>query len=163
TKDTKTNFVFFPVFRDFRVFRGSEMTMRMPAEWEPHRATWVAWPHHEPDWLGKLATIPWVYAEIVRVLAEFEPVEILCQSTEVREAALVALEAHGVNQDNLTLHKVRTDRVWLRDSAPTGVIDSDGNVVLLNWKFNGWAKYPNFDEDASVGNAMARLRVLGRE
>jgi agmatine deiminase len=135
----------------------------MPAEWEPHRATWVAWPHHEPDWPGKLAAIPWVYAEIVRVLAEFEPVEILCQSNEVREAALVALDSHGVNLENVTLHKVRTDRVWLRDSAPTGAIDSDGNVVLLNWKFNGWAKYPNFDEDASVGNAMARLRVLRRE
>ena len=50
----------------------------MPAEWEPHRATWIGWPHHEPDWPGKLGPIPWVYAEIARVLAEHEPVEILC-------------------------------------------------------------------------------------
>ena len=43
---------------------------RMPAEWEKHKATWIAWPHHEPDWPGKLAPIPWVYAEIVRALSE---------------------------------------------------------------------------------------------
>jgi agmatine deiminase len=50
---------------------------RMPAEWEPHEATWISWPHHEPDWPGKLAAIPWVYGEIVRALAAHERVEIL--------------------------------------------------------------------------------------
>src|SRR4051812_17731918 len=45
---------------------------RMPAEWEPHRATWICWPHHEPDWPGKIGPIPWVYAEIARVIAEHE-------------------------------------------------------------------------------------------
>ena len=68
---------------------------RMPAEWEPHRATWIAWPHHEPDWPGKLAPIPWVYAEIARVLADFEPVEILCHSEPVYENAGAILESHG--------------------------------------------------------------------
>ena len=57
--------------------------LRMPAEWEPHRATWISWPHHEPDWPASSAPIPWVYAEIVRVLAAHEPVEILCHSEEV--------------------------------------------------------------------------------
>ena len=95
----------------------------MPAEWEPHRATWIAWPHHEPDWPGKLGPIPWVYAEIARVIAEHEPVEILCQSADVAAAAREALDAHGVRRDRVRLHVVPTDRVWLRDSAPTGVID----------------------------------------
>ncbi|MBI3050436.1 MAG: agmatine deiminase family protein [Acidobacteria bacterium] len=134
----------------------------MPAEWEPHRATWVAWPHHEPDWPGKLAAIPWVYAEIARVLADHEPVEILCQTSDVVEGARVALEAHGVRRDRITLHRVSTDRVWLRDSAPTGVIDSAGDVVLVNWAFNGWAKYPNWEQDARVGAAVARLTALRR-
>ena len=61
--------------RDLRFAAGA---LRMPAEWEPHRATWIGWPHHEPDWPGKFASIPWVYAEIARVLAEHEPLEILC-------------------------------------------------------------------------------------
>ena len=68
----------------------------MPAEWEPHRATWIAWPHHEPDWPGKLAAIPWVYAEIVRILASHEQVEILCHDEGVLGDAQTALDAHGV-------------------------------------------------------------------
>jgi agmatine deiminase len=130
---------------------------RMPAEWEPHRATWIAWPHHEPDWPGKLGPIPWVYAEIARVLAAHEPVEILCHSDDVRERAHVALAAHDVRLDRVRLHIVPSDRVWLRDSAPTGVHGPDGGVTLLNWAFNGWAKYDNFQLDAGVGAAIAAL------
>lgn len=135
----------------------------MPAEWEPHRATWIAWPHHEPDWPGKLASIPWVYAEIARVLADHEPLEILCHNREVMEGARLALEAHGVRRNRVALHHVPTDRVWLRDSAPIGVINSEGDVVLLNWAFNGWAKYPNWQQDAEVGPAVARLTGLRGE
>ena len=134
----------------------------MPAEWEPHRATWISWPHHEPDWPGKLAPIPWVYAEIARVLAEFEAVEILCHSEEVRESARASLAAHGVRTDRVGLHLVPTDRVWLRDSAPTGVLDESGRVVLVNWAFNGWAKYDNWQRDLDVGAAMAASTGLPR-
>jgi agmatine deiminase len=132
----------------------------MPAEWEPHRATWISWPHHEPDWPGKLAPIPWVYAEIARVLADVEPVEILCHSDEVREAARTALDAHAVRMDRVRLHVVPTDRVWLRDSAPTAVLDASGNAVLLDWAFNGWAKYDNWQLDATVGGAIASITGL---
>ena len=123
----------------------------MPAEWEPHRATWISWPHYEPDWPGKLEAIHWVYAEVVRVLAPYEPVEILCQSESVQDRARAALGSHGVAEDRIQLHLVETDRTWLRDSAPTGVIDSSGDVTLLHWAFNGWAKYQNWQRDASVG------------
>src|SRR5262245_17527633 len=115
-------------------------SLRMPAEWEPHEATWIAWPHHEPDWPGKLAPIPWVYAEIVRVLHQHERVEILCFNEEVRESARAHLEAHGVRK-NYQLHLVPNDRVWLRDSAPTATMHRDGTIALLNWRFNAWAKY----------------------
>lgn len=135
----------------------------MPAEWEPHRATWISWPHHEPDWPGKLGPIPWVYAEIVRVLAAHEPVEILCHSSDVTDAARRALDSHGVARTSVRLHEVPTDRVWLRDSGPTGVIDATGNVRLLNWAFNGWAKYSNWASDAQVGSAIARITGLPRE
>ena len=133
---------------------------RMPAEWERHRATWIAWPHHEPDWPGKLGPIPWVYAEIARVLAEHEIVEILCHSNEVRSAAREALTAHQVHPDRFRLHVVPTDRVWLRDSAPTAVHDADGRVILVNWGFNAWAKYDNWHRDADVGRAVAQISGL---
>ena len=134
----------------------------MPAEWEPHRATWIAWPHHEPDWPGKLGAIPWVYAEIARVLANHEQVEILCHDGSVMAAAQAALDAHGVRAARIRLHIVPTDRVWLRDSAPTAAIDDAGRVVLVNWAFNGWAKYPNWTQDAGVGAAIARITGLPR-
>jgi agmatine deiminase len=138
------------------------LARRMPAEWERHKATWIAWPHHEPDWPGKLAPIPWVYAEIVRALSEHERVEILCHDETVAENARTLLGAHGVKEGSYRLHPVSSDRVWLRDSAPTGVIRADGQVELVNWGFNGWAKYDNYKKDALVGREIARLTGLPR-
>jgi agmatine deiminase len=140
----------------------SKQQFVMPAEWAPHRATWISWPHHEPDWPGKIAAIGWVYAEIVRLIAAHEPVEILCHDEAVRASAIEALATHGVKTDRVSLHIVPTDRVWLRDSAPTAVHDAAGAVKLLNWHFNGWAKYDNWQRDAQVGRAMAAITGLDR-
>jgi len=136
----------------------------MPAEWEPHDATWIAWPHHEPDWPGKLEAVRWAYAEIVRVLAASERVELLCHDQGVRADAAAALAAHDVPSDRYRLHVVPTDRAWLRDSAPTGVV-ADGPtdaaaVALVRWRFTAWAKYDNYARDAAVPDAVARLSGL---
>ena len=138
------------------------LARRMPAEWEWHKATWIAWPHHEPDWPGKLAPIPWVYAEIVRVLSGTERIEILCHDESVAENAKTLLGAHGVKEGSYRLHPVSNDRVWLRDSAPTGVIRADGKVELVNWGFNGWAKYDNYKKDAEIGRQVERISGLPR-
>lgn len=132
---------------------------RWPAEWGPHAATWIGWPHHRPDWPGKFEPIPWVYAEIVRVLHAHEPVHILCNGEETREQALRALEAHGVALDRCHLHLVPTDRVWVRDSGPTGVYGPDG-FRWICWKFNAWAKYENYRSDQQVARAVAELSGL---
>jgi agmatine deiminase len=137
------------------------VSYRFPAEWSPHAATWIAWPHHEPDWPGKLAPIPWVYAEIVRVLHRHERVEILCHDEEVRESARVHLDAHSV-RENFRLHVVPNDRVWVRDSGPTFVLDDNGRTFLVNWRFNAWAKYSNYERDAKVGAAVERITGLPR-
>jgi agmatine deiminase len=134
--------------------------MHFPAEWSRHSATWIAWPHHEPDWPGKLAAIPWVYAEIARVLHEHERVEILCHDERVRDEASRHLAAHGV-ASNVRLHIVPTDRVWLRDSAPT-VVRNAGSVTLVNWRFNAWAKYDNYARDERVGEEVARITGFDR-
>jgi agmatine deiminase len=137
------------------------VSYRFPAEWSPHAATWIAWPHHEPDWPGKLAPIPWVYAEIVRVLHRHERVEILCHDEEVRESARAHLDAHSV-RENFRLHVVPNDRVWVRDSGPTFVLDDNGRTFLVNWRFNAWAKYSNYERDAKVGAAVERITGLPR-
>lgn len=131
-------------------------TLRMPAEWEPHRATWIAWPHNPADWPGKFETIPWVYVEIVRVLAASEHVEILCQSESARDAAEGLLRRSGVTE-NFTFHLCPTDRSWLRDSAPTGVLSREGGLSWVQWRFNAWAKYDNYSEDSRVPARIAGL------
>lgn len=143
---------------------GSTDTSRrlMPAEWAPHSATWIAWPHHEPDWPGKLGAIPWVYAEIVRALHRHERVEILCHDESVRDSARTALDAHDVSAGGYRLHIVPTDRVWLRDSAPTFTVTSGREIELINWRFNGWAKYENHSLDERVGEAIGKITGLQR-
>jgi agmatine deiminase len=137
---------------------------RMPAEWEAHDATWIAWPHHEPDWPGKLDAIRWDYAEIVRALAAGgERIEILCNDASIAQDATDTLAAHDVQPSAYRLHTVPTDRAWLRDSAPTGVV-ADGRteppVALVRWQFNAWAKYPNYADDAKVPDAIAATTRL---
>ncbi|HXY30546.1 MAG TPA: agmatine deiminase family protein [Gemmatimonadaceae bacterium] len=136
--------------------RGSA-SVRMPAEWEPHAATWIAWPHHEPDWPGKFESIPWVYTEIVRALHRSEPVEILCHDAEAREDATRHLRAHGIDLARVRLHLVPTDRVWVRDSGPTGVFDAGGAPHWVAWSFTAWAKYDNYTLDRHVAREVARL------
>jgi agmatine deiminase len=134
--------------------------VRWPAEWERHDATWIAWPHYEPDWPGKFETIPWVYAEIVRTLQAHERVEVLCHTGMVRESAARCLDAHGVDASRFRLHDCPTDRVWLRDSAPTAVLTRTGEVEWTRWGFNAWAKYENFAQDRDVGAALSRCTGL---
>ncbi len=131
------------------------LPFRMPAEWEPHVATWIGWPHLEADWPGKFEPIPWVYAEIVRALHRSERVEILCHNDSVRDDARAKLQAHGCNPANYRLHLVPSDRIWMRDSGPTAVHDAAGSVALIHWRFNAWAKYENYALDAQVGEAVA--------
>ncbi len=134
----------------------SRASRRWPAEWEPHAATWLGWPHHRPDWPDKFETIPWVYAEIVRTIHRHEPVHILCDGEQTRDDAVTALQAHGVDLSRCSLHLVPTDRVWLRDSGPTGVYGADG-FAWIRWGFNAWAKYPNHAHDEKIGAVVANL------
>jgi agmatine deiminase len=133
----------------------------MPAEWEPHEATWIAWPHHEPDWPGKFECIPWVYAEIVRVLVAGERVEIFCQDEGVAGSARDHLQRNGVDPAGYRLHILPTDRGWLRDSAPTAV-RAGGDLEWVHWDFNAWAKYDNYSLDVLVPTAIAQITGIPR-
>ena len=124
------------------------MSLRFPAEWEAHRATWISWPHEPADFPGKISTIYWVYAEIVRTLSKFEHVEIICHDEKTKELAEDHLLKTGVTE-NYSLHILPTDRSWLRDSAPTCVIDGE-KKSWTSFEFNAWAKYENFHQDRAV-------------
>ena len=145
---------------------------RMPAEWEPHAATWIAWPHNRADWPGKFAPIPWVYAEIIRNLARVEHVHILVNDEKAEASARAVLATSdviptsaaepGARCRRLTFHRLPTNRGWLRDTGPSflkrdsraGIKASLGAVA---WRFNAWAKYDDWKRDALVSAAIGRI------
>jgi agmatine deiminase len=132
----------------------------MPAEWEPHRATWIAWPHHAPDWPGKFAAIPWVYAEIIRQLVRSETVCILVDDAKTEQRVKRVLRKAGAPLASIDFFHVPTDRVWTRDYCPIFVADPSSDITLTDWHFNGWAKYPNWQRDDAAAALIAQL--LGR-
>ncbi len=132
-----------------------QLGFRMPAEWEAHKATWLAWPHEETDWPGKFEPIAWVYGEIVRKLARAERVRILVPGAEVRDRAEQVLSKCGVCRDAIEFFSIPTDRSWTRDFCPIFVKGAAG-VAVTNWMFNGWAKYDNWERDNAVPPEIAR-------
>ncbi len=153
----------------------SALGYRMPAEWEPHEATWIAWPHNRTDWPGKFETVPWIYAEIVRHLARVEQVNILvddeaaeAKAREVLVRSQVLPEkaaAPGKAAGPVRFLQIPTNRVWTRDYGPIFVRRDSRNkdlpaVAATAWRFNAWAKYNDWKLDAPVSTEIAkRLRL----
>jgi len=158
----------------------------MPAEWEPHASTWLAWPHFRGDWPGKFEPIPWVYAEIIRNLARHERVNLVVQSEREEKRASSVLELADALSDNVCFHRWRTDRVWTRDSGciflsgqsqrrkpersyepratsyeleaqdRSKLAARSSQLLALHFCFNAWAKYDNYKHDAKLGAHMAK-------
>jgi agmatine deiminase len=155
----------------------------MPAEWEPHAATWLAWPHYRDDWPGKFEPIPWVYAEIIRNLARHERVELIIKNAAAERQARSNLKRADSFSANIRFHRWATNRVWLRDSGcifvkrqpdenhPSGAeaqsllprsaarVNSSPSLPALKFRFNGWAKYSNWQHDDKIGSLMAKVAI----
>ena len=138
----------------------------MPAEWSPHRATWLAWPHHASDWPGKLSSIHWVYVELVRYLSVGERVAIVFQTTADERRAMSRLTRSGVDTTRVECYQIQTDRSWIRDSGGTFIYaptqEGVSEVTLIDWHFNGWAKYDNWYLDDRLPHRIAATRRLPR-
>jgi len=128
----------------------------MPAEWEPHEATWLAWPHERSDWPGKFAPIPWVYADIVKRLAAVEKVRIFIEDATAEKSARRVLDKCGANIDAVEFYRHPTNRSWTRDYCPIFVRNARGEVAITNWLFNGWAKYDNWRNDNKIPSFVAK-------
>ncbi len=142
---------------------------RMPAEWEPHRATWLAWPHEESDWPGKFGAVPWVFCEIIKALHEGERIRLIVKSEKAERAARAALKSSGVALSAVDFHRFETDRSWTRDSVPTfvtaaakGAKKKRATTAAVNWRFNGWARYKNHKKDDALGPEVAATLGLTR-
>jgi agmatine deiminase len=136
---------------------------RMPAEWEPHLATYLVWPHNRDTWPGKFDVIPPIFARIAAAIAQFEPVRILVQSpeviAEVRETIRAA--AGAALMQRVEIVAIPTNDAWIRDHGPIFVnrITAGGNdpkQIALDWRFNSWGeKYGAFDLDDVVPQRLA--------
>jgi len=136
---------------------------RMPAEWEPHRATYLVWPHNFDTWPGKFEPIPQIFAQMAAAIAHFEPVRILIShaglATGVRAIIERAPAPDGgtVRIDRVEFAVVPTNDSWIRDHGPIfvnrlGAADADAPAqIALDWRFNSWGeKYGGYDLDDAV-------------
>jgi agmatine deiminase len=153
----------------------------MPAEWETHAATWLAWPHYHADWPGKFEPIPWVYTEIVRNLARHERVELIVNDAVSERKVRKLLDRANALSANVRFHRQPTNRVWLRDSGCIFVTQQtpgfarpdsrepalslskgrlsphESHIRAVNFRFNAWAKYSNYRHDEKIGALMATV------
>src|SRR5213596_2722997 len=127
---------------------------RFPAEWEPHAATWLAWPHYHDDWPGKFEPIPWVYAEIVRHLTRHERVELIVNNAaSEKRARKILIQANALNQ-NVRFHRWPTNRVWTRDSGCTFVKCGAGALARETQKPHDPSREGH--DSSRVGHGLAR-------
>ncbi len=141
------------------MYKKDSIHYRMPAEWEPHKATWLNWPHNPTDWPGKMFATQKIYAELTQKLAAVEEVCILVNSERHEMKARKYLKQARADLANIHFHHILTNRSWIRDYGPTFVADNQTKRRLkkiIRFRFNGWARYPVHKKDNSVPLELAR-------
>jgi agmatine deiminase len=123
----------------------------MPAEWEPHRGTWLSWPHKEASWPGKFDSVPGIFAALARHLADHEEVHINVNGPAMEAQAARALQAAGTRREQIFFHHNPTNDAWCRDYGPIFVERRNGSPAeqaILDWGYNAWGgKYSPYDLD----------------
>lgn len=131
----------------------------MPAEWEPHEATWLSWPHKEASWPGAFEPVPEIVAQIVGVLAESELVRINVADEDMADGVRQLLRRGGVNLEALRFHLNPTNDAWVRDHGPIYVVrslDGRGERAVIDWEYNAWGnKYPPYELDNAIPQRIA--------
>ena len=137
----------------------------MPAEWEPHAATWLAWPHHEADWPGKMEAIRWVYGEMTRKISPGETVRLLVRHRAEQKLAASHLQRAGCDLKKIEFVVYPTNRGWIRDTGPIFVKRSPQSKVqspksetaIVHFHFNAWARDNYWRKDCKIPEMAARL------
>jgi agmatine deiminase len=123
----------------------------MPAEWEPHRGTWLSWPHKEASWPGKFGPVPGIFATMVRHLADGEEVHINVAGPDMEQDVRRLLADAGADSGNVFFHYHPTNDAWVRDHGPIFIQrqeEGGATEAIVDWKFNAWGgKYPPYDLD----------------
>ncbi len=127
----------------------------MPAEWEPHEAVWLGWPHNASDWPGKIAAIHFVYGEIVRHIAASEIVRIIVNDERHEAKARAVLGRVGVDPQMVEFFQIPSNRGWTRDFGPI-FVKNDVETAIAGFKFNAWAKYDDHELDSKIAEKIAK-------
>ena len=141
----------------------AEVGYAMPAEWERHAATWLAWPHHQADWPGKMEAVRWVYGEMVRKISPGELVRILVRHPAEQQVATACLKRAGGDLKRVEFINHPTNRGWIRDSGPifVGRKNPRPGTAIVHCHFNAWAKHDDWQKDRKVPEMAARR--LGKQ
>jgi agmatine deiminase len=124
---------------------------RVPADWEPQAAVWLAWPHRLATWPGRFEKIPPFFAHWARVIAESTPVRILASQEVAKQCEQLLGRA-----DNIEILDIPTNDCWIRDYGPT-FISRDGQISAVKWRFNSWGgKYSPWDADDAAAEKLCR-------
>jgi agmatine deiminase len=146
----------------------TQLGYRWPAEWEPQTSVWFSWPRNPATWPDHFEPVPTEFAQFVRLLAEYEPVNILAGGREVMAQARSLVG----DLKNVTLHDIPTNDAWCRDHGPTFLSHVETNnpkskiqnpksapPAIVDWEYNAWGgKYPPFDLDNEVPRHIAELQ-----
>ncbi len=130
---------------------------RMPAEWENQKSVWIAWPYNKYDWPGLYKFIPKVVLEIINKISKHQKVNLITHKKNKNIKKLIQLS----KIKNIDFHKIKTDRIWLRDSGPIFLINNKSRKkLILDFRFNGWSKYNNFINDDKITNKISKIIKL---
>ncbi|MFM8914453.1 MAG: agmatine/peptidylarginine deiminase, partial [Flammeovirgaceae bacterium] len=129
-----------------------------PAEYAPHTATWLSWPHKEASWPGKIETIFPVYAQFIKLVAEGEKVNINVADEAMKQKAINHLEKVGANANNIQFFFHPTNDAWCRDHGPAFLINTkEKKKMIVDWGYNAWGgKYPPYDLDDVIPTRIAK-------
>jgi agmatine deiminase len=125
--------------------------LRVPAEWEPQAAVWLAWPHHRTTWPHTYESLPGMFARWARLIAESTPVRVLAPDAHIAEA-----QRKIGDHPEITLIEIATNDTWIRDYGPTFVRNTvNSRIHAVDWRFNAWGgKYRPWDSDDAAAVKM---------
>ncbi|MEZ4968113.1 MAG: agmatine deiminase family protein [Flavobacteriaceae bacterium] len=129
---------------------------RFPAEWEKQQGIVLCFPHNGNDWPGKYGAIQWAFVEFIKKVAAYEEVFLIVNSSQHREKVTEMLEMATVDLKKIAFIIQKTNRSWMRDSGPI-IVKNGRSREALNFNFNGWAKYSNYQLDRKVPLAVSEV------
>ncbi|MBU2525314.1 MAG: agmatine deiminase family protein [Bacteroidetes bacterium] len=133
---------------------------RLPAEWEPHEAILLGFPHNSRDWPGKFEAAQWAFVDFIKKITTFEKLYLFVKNTVHKNNALAMLTKNHVDVSQIQFIEQDTNRGWMRDCGPVIVYDQDDKREVLQFNFNAWAKYTNFRKDRNVPEKTAAFMQL---